>query len=99
MAQPFASGYWHVRPGSEDTFIARWTEFLQWTRDTHPGLVAATLLRDGDEPSHFVSFAEWRDTESRAAWKQSDGFMERFAPCRELCDEMRGADYDHVVTV
>ena len=39
MDELFASGDWHVTAGSEDEFVQRWTEFLEWTRAEHPGLV------------------------------------------------------------
>lgn len=99
MKEPFASGDWRVIAGKEDEFVQRWTEFLQWSRKTQPHLVAASLLRDADDPSHFISFAEWDDAGARGSWKQSDGFMQHFSACRELCDDMRGADYDRVVAI
>ncbi|HEX9711019.1 MAG TPA: antibiotic biosynthesis monooxygenase family protein [Actinomycetota bacterium] len=99
MAEPFASGDWHVTSGKEEEFIARWTEFLQWTRKTQPSLTSASLLRDAEDPNHFLSFAEWDDAAARGSWKQSDGFMQHFSACRDLCDDMRGTDCDRVVAI
>jgi heme-degrading monooxygenase HmoA len=99
MEEPFASGSWHVTPGKAEEFITRWTEFLQWTRRTEPGLVSASLLRDNADPSHFVSFAQWNNAIARGSWKQSDGFMQRFTACRELCAAMGGSDYARVVEI
>lgn len=99
MSEPFASGDWRVTPGKEDEFVQRWTEFLTWSRENHPGLVGANLLRDGEDASHFLSFAEWSDADARESWRQAPGFMEHFKACRELCEEMRGADYERVVVI
>jgi heme-degrading monooxygenase HmoA len=99
MSDNYASGNWHVSPGSADEFIVRWREFLGWTRDEHPGLRSAALIRAQHDPDRFVSFATWASVDARDAWKNSDGFMERFSACRELCDDFTGGDYDHVVTI
>ncbi|HEX9775199.1 MAG TPA: antibiotic biosynthesis monooxygenase family protein [Actinomycetota bacterium] len=99
MAEHFASGNWQVGAGKEGEFVERWTEFLQWTRKSHPGLVRATLLRDGSDPSHFVSFAEWADEGARGAWKQSPEFADLFNACRSLCEDFHGGDYDRLATI
>jgi heme-degrading monooxygenase HmoA len=99
MADSFASGNWHVVQGKEEEFIERWTEFLQWTRSTQPALIGAGLIRDEGDPNHFVSFAQWADAPARNAWKNSEGFMERFSACRALCDDFKGSDYERIVTV
>lgn len=99
MAEHYASGTWQVKPGLEQEFVQRWTEFLQWTRKDHPAMLVATLLRDQAAPGHFVSFAEWTDEQSRDAWKQSLEFGARFAACRALCQDMTGSDYDRAVSV
>lgn len=99
MNANYASGTWQVADGSADEFIDRWREFLGWTRDKHPGLGSATLIRAQSDPNRFVSFATWDSVEQRDAWKNSDGFMKRFSACRQLCDDFTGGDYDHVITI
>ena len=94
-----ASGSWLVKEGSEDGFVARWTEFLGWTRDTIPGFVSASLIRDSEDPRHFVSVARWEDEGSRAAWKSNPAFAEKFMACRSLCEEFAGGDFDLAVHV
>lgn len=99
MNDHFASGTWIVRAGAADEFVQRWQEFLGWTRRDHAGLESASLVRSNADPNRFVSFAAWTSAEDRDAWKQSDGFGQRFSACRELCDEFMGGDYDGVVTI
>lgn len=99
MAEHYASATWFVRAGEADTFVERWDEFLTWTREEHPGLDTASLLRSVKEPNRFVSLAQWRSGEARDLWKQSDGFIKRFGACRELCDDFIGDDYDRVTTI
>ena len=90
----YASGNWLVTEGKQDEFVARWTEFLGWTRANAPGLVHAFLIRDDGESRHFVSFALWSDAASRGVWKQQDGFAEHLGACRALCEEFAGSDFE-----
>jgi len=92
--QPFASGNWLVTDGKQDEFVARWTEFLGWTRANVPGLEGASLIQDTGDPRHFVSFALWSDAGARGAWKQMAGFAEHLGACRALCEEMAGSDFE-----
>jgi heme-degrading monooxygenase HmoA len=99
MGEHFASGNWHVTKGKEKEFVAAWTEFLQWTRKTQPGMTRAMLTRDTADTRHFQSVSEWEDTKSRDAWKQSTDFKKYFGAARALCDEMSSADYELNVTI
>src|SRR5204863_2230708 len=54
MAEHYASGNWHVQEGKEDEFITRWTQFLEWTREDHPALESARLIRDAGDLRHFI---------------------------------------------
>ncbi len=91
--EAYASGDWQVRDGEEQEFVARWSDLLGWTRDNHPALKFATLIRAEGDSGRFVSFAEFETPEARHAWKNSEGFIERAAACRELCDEFQGGDF------
>ncbi|MGH2717757.1 MAG: putative quinol monooxygenase [Actinomycetota bacterium] len=97
--ESYASGNWLVAAGNEEAFVSHWTEFLEWTRADHQGFQTASLIRDADDPRHFVSFARWDDAESRAAWKQSPGFAQRMGACRALCDQFSGSDYATAVQI
>ena len=94
----YASGNWHVRTGSEDEVIARWQAFITESAKTAPGFGSARLLRDGDDPRHFLSFSDWADAASRDAWKSSPGFAKGLAACRELCDDFVGSDYSQAAS-
>ena len=94
----YASGNWHVRAGSEDEFIARWQAFITGSAETTGGFGSARLLRDGDDPRHFLSFSDWADAASRDAWKSSPGFAKGLAACRELCDDFVGSDYSQAAS-
>ena len=97
--QHLSSGNWVVRAGSEDEFIARWTDFLKWTRDSAKGLGSASLIRASDNPRHFISFAEWDSPDSLKAWRSLPDFALKLGPCRALCDEFNGTDYTLAATV
>ena len=99
MADHFASGTWHVREGSEEAFVQRWTELLRWTREEYPAMVEASLMHDRNHPGHYISLAAWSDAESRDAWKQSVGFKQRMGACVALCDRMVSSDYDLAASV
>jgi quinol monooxygenase YgiN len=99
MSQRYTSAQWKVRAGNEARFIEAWTEFLQWTRKDHSGMVRAQLIRNEQEPQRFTSFAEWTDESARAAWRASPEFQSKLAECRELCEEFTGLDYTETVTI
>jgi heme-degrading monooxygenase HmoA len=95
----FSSGNWVVKEGSEEQFVSRWTDFLEWTRENAQGFQDASLLRDGEHPRHFVSFARWEDDASQEGWMALPEFPQKLGDCRELCDEFRGAPFTRVVSV
>ena len=94
----YASGNWHVQAGSEDEFIARWQAFITESAKTSQGFGSARLLRDADDPRHFLSFSDWADAASRDAWKASPEFERGLTSSRELCDEFAGADSAQVAS-
>jgi|SRR5215211_2487104 len=101
MTEPasYASGNWRVSEGNEDQFVARWTEFLEWTRDSAKGFEEANLIRDAAHPLHFVSIARWADDASQQAWRELPEFGEKLGACRELCDDFQGGSFRRVVAV
>ncbi len=98
MENDFASGNWVVRAGCEDEFVARWTEFLQWTRAAAPGLHSVHLIRDLEDSRHFVSVASWDSADAMQRWRSVPEFAERLAACRALCDDFRGSSYTLAAT-
>lgn len=95
----WASGNWRVADGQGEEFINRWTAFLTWTREANDGFEKARLIRDQGDPDHFISFAVWRDGESRGAWQNKPEFAEHFGRCRELCTDMQGGGYELAVAI
>jgi heme-degrading monooxygenase HmoA len=95
----FSSGDWHVRAGSEEAFVARWIEFLEWTRDSAPGFISARLVRDENEARHYVSFGEWESAAAAGAWMTLPDFAAKFGACTALCDDARGSRYTLAATV
>lgn len=98
-ATDLASGNWTVTEGNEAAFVARWQEFLQWTRDEATGFVDAFLIRDRGNSTHFISVAQWESLEDTQAWRQLPGFATHFRACRELCEDLYAADYTLEVRV
>ena len=94
----YASGNWYVQAGSEDEFIARWQAFITESAKPAPGFGSARLLRDADDPRHFLSFSDRADAASRDAWKATPEFERGLTSCRELCDEFAGADSAQVAS-
>ena len=90
--QHYTSGNWVVKQGSEEEFVARWTEFTEWALKNAPGAQSFVLIRRDDDPRHFVSFGAWNDAESAAAWKNMPEFAEDLGRLRALCDEFTSSD-------
>jgi heme-degrading monooxygenase HmoA len=99
VGEHFASGNWQVQPGSEDEFITRWKAFLSESTRTAEGFGSAHLMRDADDPSHFLSFSDWADAASREAWKSSPEFERGLASCRELCSDFVGTYSSQVASI
>ena len=99
MADHYASGTWHVTKGKEKEFIEAWTEFLTWTRKEFPAMEQASLIQDEGESGHFLSISAWADTASRAAWRKSPDFAQKFGAAKALCDEMTNFDGERQVTI
>ena len=89
----WASGIWTVRAGSEEEFVARWRAWLEWTSQHAAGFRSATLIRSEADGRRFESFSDWDSADARAAWEGSDGFRERMAPVRELCDDAQAGNF------
>lgn len=92
-ATDWASGSWTVSAGNEAAFVARWEEFLQWTKADAAGFRSAYLIHDRGNPGHFISFAQWESVEDAQAWRLLPGFAAHFRACRELCQDLYAADY------
>jgi len=95
----YSSGDWRVRAGSEDAFVDRWREFLEWSRASAPGFVSARLVRDVDDARHFLSIGEWQTEEATAAWRGMPEFAAKLGACRELCEQVQASAYTPVVRV
>ena len=89
----YASGNWVVRPGQEEEFVARWKDFLGWTRESASDLQWAILIKDAGDARHFVSMAGWNSLSALQAWRNHPIFAEKFGACRALCDEFQGSNY------
>jgi len=89
-AGSYVSGNWFVREGSENLFVSRWTEFLEWSREVEQGFRQALLIRDSATPRHFISVVQWENAESQEAWRAQPEWPDRFQTCRELCDRFEG---------
>ena len=95
----YASGNWLVTSGSEDEFVSRWTDFLQWTRANIAGFQDANLVRDVVDSRHFVSFARFDDDASQGAWRSADEWAQKMGACRELCDDFQGGQFTPAASV
>lgn len=66
---------WIVKPGREEEFIRRWSDFEEWS--AAEGLSAhAKLLRDVGEPSRLISFGPWETLAAIRRWRLLPGFQE-----------------------
>jgi len=92
VGQPYTSGNWLVKEGSENDFIVRWTEFTGWALANSPGAEHFVLIRDAADPRRFVSFGAWEDFESVKSWRDRPEFQQGLAACRALCEDFRPTD-------
>jgi heme-degrading monooxygenase HmoA len=93
VADKYVSGDWRVSAGSEEEFVARWLAFTGWSLENASGARSFVLIRDMEQPQHFLSFGTWADLESVRAWRATTEFARLLGRCRELCDEFHAGDY------
>jgi heme-degrading monooxygenase HmoA len=93
MADQYVSGDWSVKAGTEDEFVSRWLDFTGWSKEQAAGARSFVLLRDMEEPQHFVSLGTWDDRDSINAWRSTPEFAEKLGRCRELCEDFRARDF------
>ncbi|MEX2210519.1 MAG: antibiotic biosynthesis monooxygenase family protein [Gaiellaceae bacterium] len=89
----YTSGDWIVKAGEEDAFVDEWTAFARWTLEHAPGGREFTLIRQANDPSHFVSFGAWESAEAVNEWRSSPEFSERLGRCRAHCDHFEAHDF------
>ena len=93
IGQPYTSGTWMVKEGNEEEFIARWTQFTEWSLASAAGAEHFVLIRDTASPRHFLSFGAWENIDAVHAWKATPEFQARLDACRALCDEFSGTEH------
>jgi heme-degrading monooxygenase HmoA len=83
--KPYSHTVWHVKPATQEEFVARWREWAEWSQ--RQGLAGhCTLLRDSDDPCTFVSFARWESMEAVRSWRSLPGYQERVARLQEVVE-------------
>ena len=93
----YTMGIWLVKPGSEGEFVTAWQEMAEWTmREVAGAQPGATLLRDREQPTRFISLGPWPDDEAIAGWRGSSGFKERVGRIRHLLQDFSPATLDPV---
>lgn len=84
----YTSGDWRVKPGLEREFVERWHAMSEWTSANVSPTIEATLLRDNEDPSHFVSFGSWPDEQTIKTWRSSEGFQRHISTLRDVTSVM-----------
>lgn len=87
--QLYTCGTWIVKPGMEQAFIEAWQEFADWTTGHQAGAGAGTLLQNEDDPSRFLSFGPWENSEVISEWRSRQEFQNFVSKARELCEEVK----------
>lgn len=98
MAEIYTSGVWVVKPGEEDDFVTDWKEFVASGVET-PGSGTFRLLRDAEQPGHFMSFAPWESFDAVQAWTRHPEFAERMGRASAHCDDFKSTTYELVAEV
>jgi heme-degrading monooxygenase HmoA len=85
LAETYTHTTWKVKPGMEDEFVLRWSEWIEWSHLQGLG-PQARLLRDAESPSTFVSFGPWLSRDSVKNWRAAAGYHERVARMQEVLE-------------
>lgn len=84
--QTFTTGIWHVKMEKEKEFIEAWSEMAEWTFkkiDSGKG----QLMRDTENPSIFVSVAQWSNEDVINDWRETDEFKKANLKINQLLVE------------
>jgi heme-degrading monooxygenase HmoA len=92
VGQPYTSGHWRVKQGSEDEFVEAWTAFTKWAKDSSPGAESFVLIRSTNDPQRFVSFGAWKSIDEVNKWRSTPEFAEHMGRCRSFCDDFAPDD-------
>src|SRR6266536_2825274 len=85
MEKPYSHTVWRVKDGMQDEFVARWSEWVEWSRRN--GFAAsAMLIRDSDDPTRFGSFGPWETVDAVRSWRSLSGYQERVGRLQELVE-------------
>lgn len=95
----YTSGDWKTKPGKEREFIAAWKELAIWATEEHDPDGWGKLLRNTEDPTHFVSVAEWRDARTIEVWRSTEEFGRRMDAIRELTEDMHIHTFELAVEV
>ena len=91
----FTLGEWHVKPGSEEAFVAAWKDlaaiFLQLPQPPTAG--TARLIQSLTEPALFYSFGPWPNMAAVQAMRADQSAQAGIARLRELCTEARPGSF------
>ncbi|MGZ4339160.1 MAG: antibiotic biosynthesis monooxygenase family protein [Gaiellaceae bacterium] len=97
MADLYTHTSWRVKAGREDEFVARWSEWVDWSH--REGLAApAILLRDLAEPRTFVSFGPWESLSAIRNWRSLAGYQERVARLSEVVESFEPRTFEVAAT-
>ena len=86
MTETYSTGTWVVKTARTRHSIDAWTDFVIWA-SAMPGSGTFRLVRDVDNPSHYLSFAPWESFEAQQAWKDLPEFRERIGRVRAHCED------------
>ncbi len=75
-------GSWSPTAGNEEEFVRLWRERVESAHAEMDNEGWSMLLRDKDDPHHFVSVAQYRDEAAFIRWRDGDGFKNRLADLR-----------------
>ena len=98
MSEIYTSGSWQPNAGSDEAFVEAWSSFASWA-SAMTGAGTLRLVRDLNEPGHYVSFGDWENIDRVRAWKSSPEFRERMAQVLQHVDTFRPTELELVAAV
>ncbi|MBE0476048.1 MAG: antibiotic biosynthesis monooxygenase [Coriobacteriia bacterium] len=95
----YTSGDWLVMPGHEQEFVDAWLEFAHQSNTEFGQGGWGMLLRDKDEPRHFISVGSWPDERAVEQWRASHTFRHGVESVRIHVEDMTIRTLDHAAEV
>lgn len=95
----YTSGDWYTKPEQQDEFVRLWHERSKTAVEEIDCEGWNVLLRDREDPRHFVSLGAFHDEIAFVTWRDGDGLNNRLAELSAVLEHAETSLFEVVASV